>query len=82
MRSSSGSIGRGVSPLMSAPTSASTSADRALIFEPGVVPAECTITRSPAALRYSPAAIWDLPPLRTQTNGTDGVLTGRRRRRG
>lgn len=44
------------------------------------MPTECTETRSPAALRISAAAIWDLPPLRTQANSTDGVLTGQRLR--
>jgi hypothetical protein len=69
-------MGRGVSLSISAPSSASTSAESALMEVPGFVPAECTATRSPAALRMSPAAIWDLPPLRTQTNSTDGVLIG------
>jgi hypothetical protein len=45
----------------------------------GLVPAECTSTRLPAALRINPAAIWDLPPLRTQTNSTDGVIGPARR---
>ena len=66
----------GVSPVMSTPTSASDSADRSLIAVPGFVPAECTSTVSPAILRISPAAIWDLPPFLTQTNSTDGVRIG------
>jgi hypothetical protein len=30
------------------------------------------VTESPAILRISPAAIWDLPAFLTQTNNTDG----------
>ena len=40
---------------------------------PGLVPAECTSTESPAIFRISPAAICDLPQFLTQTNSTDGV---------
>jgi hypothetical protein len=53
--------GFGVSPVRSTPTSARACADSALISSPGFVPAEWTSTRSPAALRMSPAAIWDFP---------------------
>ncbi len=55
-----------LSPLMSAPTSASDSADSRLIQVPGLVPAEWTSMASPARLVIGPAAIYDLPPFFTQ----------------
>src|SRR5699024_8194164 len=59
---------------ISAPSSATESAARALTAAPGRVPAEWTSTRSPACSRISAAAIWDLPPFLTQTKRTLGVL--------
>lgn len=43
-----------------------------LSFVPGLVPAEWISIRSPACLAARAAAIWDLPPLPTQTNRTVG----------
>ena len=63
----------GVWSVMSTPTSRSVSADSSLIADPGLVPAESTVTVSPAILRMRPAAIWDLPPFLTQTNSTEGL---------
>jgi hypothetical protein len=68
-----GSMGLVVWSLMSTPTSARDSAESRLIEIPGWVPAEYTCTESPAMVRISPAAIWDLPLFLTQTNSTDGV---------
>ena len=72
--------GLGTSLPMSTPTSARACADNALTFSPGSIPAECATTRPPAAFRMSPAAICDLPLLRTHTNNTDGVIAGPGRR--
>ncbi len=75
----------GVSWVMSSPTSCRDSADRALTAVPGLVPAEVTVTVSPAAFFVRPAAMGDFPPFFTQTNSTVGrwvigVLRGCRRR--
>jgi hypothetical protein len=67
-------MGFGVPEDMSAPTSAMTSADRALILVPGLVPAEWTSTAPAAWCSMRAAAIWDLPPFLAHTNRTEGVV--------
>ena len=49
-------------------------ADSPLIVDPRFVPAESTVTVSPAIFRMRPAATWDVPPFLTHTNSTDGVV--------
>ena len=60
--------------VMSTPTSRRTTADSPLIVDPRFVPAESTVTVSPAIFRMRPAANWDVPPFLTHTNSTDGVV--------
>ena len=67
-------MGLGCSPSIEAPTSSTLAREAALRSEPGLVPAEWTVTASPASCRARAAAIWDLPPFLTQTNRTEGVL--------
>src|SRR6266571_4843986 len=65
--------GLGSSALMSTPISFMASTTRVLRCSAGSLPADRTVTVSPASLCSSPAAIWLRPALCTQTKRTSGI---------